>query len=195
MTNPNHPKPGSQIKVDPIKNLKDIKSIKKLLKDNLRDYALFIIGCNTNLRASDLVAITAGQVRTLKAGDDLVLTEQKTGKERRITLNAVCVAAIENLLGSQALEDDDPLFKSRKGTQLCVQSVHRLVKGWCNQINLKGNYGSHSLRKTWGYHQRVTFGADLPTLMTCFNHSTQRQTLKYLCVQPGELKAIYQNEI
>ncbi len=195
MTNPNHPKPGSQIKVDPIKNLKDIKSIKKLLKDNLRDYALFVIGCNTNLRASDLVAITAGQVRTLKAGDDLVLTEQKTGKERRITLNAVCVAAIENLLGSQALEDDDPLFKSRKGTQLCVQSVHRLVKGWCNQINLKGNYGSHSLRKTWGYHQRVTFGADLPTLMTCFNHSTQRQTLKYLCVQPGELKAIYQNEI
>ena len=195
MTNPNHPKPGSQIKVDPIKNLKDIKSIKKLLKDNPRDYALFIIGCNTNLRASDLVAITAGQVRTLKAGDDLVLTEQKTGKERRITLNAVCVAAIENLLGSQALEDGDPLFKSRKGTQLCVQSVHRLVKGWCNQINLKGNYGSHSLRKTWGYHQRVTFGADLPTLMTCFNHSTQRQTLKYLCVQPGELKAIYQNEI
>ena len=156
MTNPNHPKPGSQIKVDPIKMLKDIKSIKKLLKDNPRDYALFIIGCNTNLRASDLVAITAGQVRTLKAEDDLVLTEQKTGKERRITLNA---------------------------------------EGWCNQINLKGNYGSHSLQKTWGYHQRVTFGADLPTLMTCFNHSTQRQTLKYLCVQPGELKAIYQNEI
>lgn len=195
MINPNHPKPGSQIKVDPIKNLKDIKSIKKLLKDNLRDYALFIIGCNTNLRASDLVAITVGQVRTLKAGEDLVLKEIKTGKERRITLNAICVAAIENLLGSQALDDDDPLFKSRKGTQLCVQSVHRLVKGWCNQINLKGNYGSHSLRKTWGYHQRVTFGADLPTLMTCFNHSTQRQTLKYLCVQPGELKAIYQNEI
>jgi hypothetical protein len=53
----------------------------------------------------------------------------------------------------------------------------------------------HSLRKTWGYHQRVTFGADLPTLMTCFNHSTQRQTLKYLCVQPGEVKAIYKNEI
>ncbi|MEI6261429.1 MAG: tyrosine-type recombinase/integrase [Deltaproteobacteria bacterium] len=147
------------------------------------------------MRASDLVNITAGHVRTLKPGDDLVLSEQKTGKERRITLNAACVEAIENLLASFTLEDDDPLFKSRKGGKLCVQSVHRLVKGWCRQINLTGNYRSHSLRKTWGYHQRVTFGADLPTLMICFNHSTQRQTLKYLCVQPGEVKAIYQNEI
>jgi site-specific recombinase XerD len=195
MSNPNHPKTGSQIKVDPIKNLKDVKSIKKLLKDNPRDFALFVIGINTNLRASDLVNITVQQVQDLKAGNDLVLTEQKTGKERRITLNAACVDAIDNLLGSQALEDDDPLFKSRKGDQLCVQSVHRLVKGWCKQINLTGNYGSHSLRKTWGYHQRVTFGADLPTLMTCFNHSTQRQTLGYLCVQPDEIKGIYQNEI
>ena len=195
MSNPNHPKTGSQIKVDPIKNLKDVKSIKKLLKDNPRDFALFVIGINTNLRASDLVNITVQQVQDLKAGNDLVRTEQKTGKERRITLNAACVDAIDNLLGSQALEDDDPLFKSRKGDQLCVQSVHSLVIGWCNQINLKGNYGSHSLRKTWGYHQRVTFGADLPTLMTCFNHSTQRQTLGYLCVQPDEIKGIYQNEI
>ena len=195
MPNPNHPVKDSQTKVDPIKSIKDIKSIKKLLKNNLRDYALFIIGVNTNLRASDLVNITVGHVRILKPGNDLVLTEQKTGKERRITLNDSCVNAIENLLGSEVLEDEAPLFKSRKGGKLCVQSVHRLVKGWCKQINLTGNYGSHSLRKTWGYHQRVTFGADLPTLMTCFNHSTQRQTLKYLCVQPGEVKAIYKNEI
>ena len=193
--NQNHPVKDSQIKVDPIKNLKDIKSIKKLLKDNHRDYALFIMGINTNLRASDLINITVKQVRNLKPGEDLVLKEIKTGKERRITLNAACVDAIDILLGSQALEDEDPLFKSRKSGKLCVQSVHRLVKGWCRQINLSGNYGSHSLRKTWGYHQRVTFGADLPTLMTCFNHSTQRQTLKYLCVQPDEIKEIYQNEL
>ena len=85
MPNPNHPEKNSQTKVDPIKSIKDIKSIKKLLKNNLRDYALFIIGVNTNLRASDLVNITVQQVQDLKPGDDLVLTEQKTGKERRIT--------------------------------------------------------------------------------------------------------------
>ena len=126
MPNPNHPVKDSQTKVDPIKSIKDIKSIKKLLKNNLRDYALFIIGVNTNLRASDLVNITVQQVQDLKPGDDLVLTEQKTGMERRITLNAVCVAAIENLLGSQIIEDDDPVFKSRK----VESSVSNLFIGW-----------------------------------------------------------------
>jgi integrase len=195
MTNPNHPKKDSQIKVEPIKTLKDIKAIKKLLMDNPRDLALFTLGINTNLRASDLVNITVKQVSDLKAGDDLVLKEKKTGKERRISLNAACITAIQSLLKSSSLDDDDPLFKSRKGSKLLVQSVHRLVKGWCAEINLKGNYGSHTLRKTWGYHQRVTFGSDLPTLMECFNHATQRQTMKYLCVQPDEIKSIYANEL
>ena len=76
-----------------------------------------------------------------------------------------------------------------------VQTTHRLVKSWCKVINLKGNYGSHTLRKTWGYHQRVTFGVDLPRLMVCFNHSTQRQTLDYLCIQPEEIKDVYENEL
>jgi len=28
-----------------------------------------------------------------------------------------------------------------------------------------------------------------------FNHSTQRQTLDYLCVQPEEVKSLYMNEL
>jgi len=47
MLNQNHPVKDSQTKVDPIKSIKDIKSIKKLLKNNLRDYAIFIVGINT----------------------------------------------------------------------------------------------------------------------------------------------------
>ena len=55
--NPNHPKKGSTIKVDPIKKLKDIKAIKKILANKPRDLALFTIGINTNLRASDLLRL------------------------------------------------------------------------------------------------------------------------------------------
>ena len=193
--NPNHPKKGSQTRVDPIKNLKDIKSIKKLLLDKPRDHALFVMGINTNLRASDLINITVGQVRDLKSGEDLVLKEIKTGKSRRITLNSACVTAIKDLLESSNLTDSDPLFKSKKGDKLIVPSVSRLVKNWCRQINLKGNFAAHTLRKTWGYHQRVTFNTDIPTLMECFNHSTQKQTLTYLCVQPEEIRGVYENEL
>jgi hypothetical protein len=31
--------------------------------------------------------------------------------------------------------------------------------------------------------------------MVCFNHSSERQTLAYLCVQPEEIKSIYANQI
>jgi len=43
--------------------------------------------------------------------------------------------------------------------------------------------------------QRVTLGVGLPELMIAFIHSMQRQTLDYLCVQPEEIKNIYQNEL
>ena len=72
-----------------------------------------------------------------------------------------------------------------------MPSVNRLVKDWCRAINLRGNFGSHTLRKTWGYHQRVTVGTGIPELMVAFNHSSQRQTLDYLCIQPEEIKDAY----
>jgi integrase len=192
--NRNRPQKGDHIKVDPIKRRKDIESIKKLLGDDPRNFALFTIGINTNLRASDLLRIKVGQVRDLKPGDEIELKEKKTGKSRRITLNKVCVQAIQRLLASRPYTDEELLFTGQRGT-LTVPSVHRLVKGWCRSINLRGNYGSHSLRKTWGFHQRVTFGVDIPRLMVCFNHSTQRQTLDYLCIQPEEIRGVYENEL
>jgi integrase len=193
--NQNHPKKGSTIKVEPIKELKDIGTIKKLLADNPRDFALFTIGINTNLRASDLLQIKAGQVRNLKPNESFEIKEKKTKKPRRVTLNGVCIEAIRDLLASKPFEDSDYLFYSQRGKVLTVQAVIRIVKGWCETINLKGNFGSHTLRKTWGYHQRVDFGTDLPRLMVCFNHSTQRQTLEYLCIQADEIREVYENEL
>jgi integrase len=191
----NHPPKGSTIKVDPIKSTRHIKTIKKLLADKPLDYALFVIGINTNLRASDLLRIRVGQVKDLKPNDEIVLNEQKTRKERRINLNRACVEAIQRLLASKEYQDEDYLFTGQRG-RLTVPTVNAKVKSWCKALNLKGgNWGSHTLRKTFGYHQRVTFGTDLPTLMEIFNHSTQKQTLTYLCVQPEEIKNVYENEL
>ena len=189
--NLNHPVKGSSITVEPIRNLKDIKAIKKMLADNPRDTCLFTLGINTNLRASDILKIKVGQVQE---STELVLKERKTGKTRRITLNKVAIKAIEVLLAPRENTPEDYLFMGQRGP-LTVPTLSRMVKVWCRAINLKGNYGSHTLRKTWGYHQRVTYGMGLPELMVCFNHSSQRQTLDYLCVQPDEVRDIYLNEL
>ena len=192
--NYNHPPKGSTTKVDPIKSTRHIKNVKKLLADKPLDLALFTVGINTNLRASDLLRIKVGQVRDLKPNDEIVLNEKKTRKERRITLNRACISAIQRLMESKEYQDKDYLFTGQRGC-LTVPGVNAKVKNWCKALNLKGNYGSHTLRKTFGYHQRVTFKTDLPTLMEIFNHSTQKQTLNYLCVQPEEIKNVYEHEL
>ena len=192
--NYNRPEKGSSIKVDPIKSTKHIQTIKKLLNDKPLDYALFTVGINTNLRASDLLRIKVGQVKDLKPNDEIAINEKKTKKPRRITLNKACISAIQGLLTSKEYSDKDYLFTGQRGV-LTVPTVNQKVKSWCREINLKGNFGGHTLRKTFGYHQRVTFGTDLPTLMEIFNHSTQKQTLAYLCVQPDEIRNVYENEL
>jgi integrase len=192
--NPNHPPKGSNITVEPVRAIKDIQSIKKLLADKPLYSAIFIIGINTNLRAGDLLDLKAGKVRGLKPMDEISIKESKTGKPRRVSLNKACIEAINRLLASGPYQDDDYLFIGQRG-RLTVPTVNRLVKSWCRAFHLRGNYGSHTLRKTWGYHQRVTFGRGLPELMVVFNHSTQKQTLDYLCIQPEEIKSIYANVI
>ncbi len=77
--NYNHPVKGSTVKVEPIKRIKDIETIKKLLRDRPRDSAIFIIGINTNLRAIDLCSIKAGQIRGLKPMDSIEIRQKRNG--------------------------------------------------------------------------------------------------------------------
>ena len=158
MPNPNHPKKGDCIAVDPIRDMKDIKSIKRLLATKPRDFAIFVTGVNTNLRGSDLLKITVGQVRHLQVGEHFSLREKKTGKVRNITINKAVHEAITSLLKhlGEGVKDSDWLFQSRKGKgRLSIGTLNSMLKEWCSAINMKGNFGSHTLRKTFGYQHRV----------------------------------------
>ena len=92
--NPNHPKKGSLIIVEPIRERAAIKRIKKLLKSKPRDYCLFIFGINTAYRANEILSIRASQVRNLQAGDSLNVKMSKTGKYRRVSLNENVIKAM-----------------------------------------------------------------------------------------------------
>ncbi len=198
MPNPNHPKKGSIIKTEPIRELKDIRNIKKLLADKPRDLAIFVIGCNTALRSIDLLKLKVGQVRHLKVGDSLCVREQKTGKSKDICINNAVFDVVQKLLkhlGEEA-KDTDYLFQSRKSRgKLSTPTLNAMVKSWCKDIRLKINAGSHTLRRTAGYQHRVQFNTDVPTLMVMFNHSTQRQTLSYLGIQEQDVQDAYMKEI
>lgn len=76
--NPNHPQKGSTITVDPIRSEKDIKKVKRILRDNPRDLLLFTMGINNGLRISDLLKLKVGDVREVSASETLRIKETKT---------------------------------------------------------------------------------------------------------------------
>ena len=201
--NPNHPKLGDTIKVEPIRTVNAINNLKKHLAPSPRNFALFVVGINTAYRASELLSIRIGQVRHLKPGDRLEVKQKKTKKYRAVTMNTGCYEAIQKLLehlDRKALkvrdlswvDDDAYLFAGRRSDRaISVPTLNNLVKDWCRKVNLKGNYGSHTLRKTWGYMQRTKQDTPVPLLMQAFGHASQQQTLSYLCIQDEEIESIY----
>ena len=92
------------------------------------------------------------------------------------------------------MSDDDYLFKSRKGKHpLNIQAVNYLIKRWAASINLKGNYGAHSLRKTWGYIQRINYGVGFEVICKRFNHQSPAVTMRYLGITDKEVENILVN--
>ncbi len=194
----NRPKKGSKIKVQPFCNPADIKTLKLLLAHHPRNCCLFVLGINTGFRTSELLSITVKMVEYLHPGDTLEIKESKTGKIRRVSLNKACIDAIQKCLTSEEMlnaAEDCFLFSGQRGGPLGIAYVNRLVKRWAKSINLKGNYGAHTLRKTFGYHQRLRYKVELPVLTEVFGHRSQRQTLDYICVQGEEIQNVYSNEI
>ncbi|MES9948988.1 MAG: tyrosine-type recombinase/integrase [Candidatus Thiodiazotropha sp.] len=192
----NHPRRGSSIKVEPIRDRKAIKEIQNDLIEagKWRDYCLFTLGINTAYRASDLLSLTVGQVAHLQPGDLLEIKEKKTRKHRAVTLNHAAWGALDDWLRIHPRKDDpdSPLFPSRQGrAALTVSTVDRMVKHWCRTIGLHGHYGSHTMRKTWGYHQRKDNDAPLPLLMHAYGHATEAQTLNYLHIQERDLTDLF----
>jgi len=184
--NNNHPKKGSRIEVQPIRGEKDIKAIIQLLSGNGRDLLLFTMGINNGIRAGDLLKIKIGDVRYLKPGQVHQIIESKTKKKNMVVINKSVRKAFDNYLAQgDHKEDQDYLFKSQKGdnSPLSVQAVHALIKKWTRSINLKGNYGTHTLRKTWGYQQRIKFGVGFDLIAKRYNHTDPKTTMVYLGIE------------
>ena len=182
--------------VEPFKNKKDIEKIKQYLrgKDNLRDYTIFVVGINVGLRAGDLLSLKWSDVLnengTIK--DNLLITEEKTSKTKELTLNKSVKEALSEYL-KDVQEGEEYIFSSRKGNEhLQVRSLHRIIKQATRDLNIKGNYGTHSLRKTFGYH-RYKAGIPLETLQKMFNHSSQAITLKYIGITKEVIQDAYKS--
>ena len=186
--------------VDPLKNKKDIQKIKQYLKgkDNKRDYMLFVVGINVGLRVGDLLKLKIKDVIDNNGNfkDKIFITEEKTDKTRNLKLNDSVKESIKLYLDSlKSYDMDDYLFKSRKGNKpLRVDSTHKIIKNTLRELNIKGNYGTHTLRKTWSYHIYMSNSSNpriLAILQKALNHSSQAVTLRYIGIEQEEILDLY----
>ena len=134
-------------------------------------------------------------VKDLQPGEGFTIKEQKTNKSNIVMINKEVRRALAVYLDEVKPNDEDYLFKSRigKNQPLNRSYVNSLVKKWTAE--LKGNYGTHSLRKTFGYIQRKVFGTSFEVICKRFNHSNPSITMRYLGIEDKEVNGILLNEI
>ena len=153
------------------------------------------MGINNGLRANDLVKLKVHQVEDCKSGDTVTVIESKTKKPNVLVINKSVHKALQKYLKEMNPDPEGYLFRSKKGGHITSQSVGRLVKTWAAAINLKGNYGAHTLRKTWGYHQRINHGVGFEIICKRYNHSSPAITMGYLGIEDKEVHTVLMNEI
>jgi integrase len=183
--------------VDPIRDEKKIKDMKTYLKGkNLRDYALFVVGINVALRISDLLKLTWSDVldENMKDFKAVRLIEGKTRKKRDITLNKTSQKALREFLDSlDTYGMDDYIFKSREreNKPLSRQQALNILKKAALAVGIKDdNVGTHTLRKTWGYHAWKK-GFSPALIMETLNHSNLNVTKRYLGIRQDEINDLY----
>lgn len=180
--------------VSPIKDLKQIEILKLYLKEkNFRDYVMFVVGINTNLRVSDFLELRIADVWTGKKVREYVeLKEQKTNKSRKIKINENMEKVLREYIKNEELKMEDYLFQSKKGKNKPIsrqQAYYILSKAgeWCG---IEEPISCHSLRKTWGYWAWKQ-GKSLALIMTGYNHSSISVTKRYLSIEQEELDEVY----
>ncbi len=150
---------------------------------------LFVIGTNCGLRISDILNLNVGDVRNKT---HIKITEKKTGKFKKLPINSKLKPMLEEFIKSR--KNDEPLFLSRWGHRLDRVTAYFIIKNACEQAKLEEKIGTHSMRKSFGYHHYQQF-KDVVILQKIFNHSSPQITLRYIGIEQDEIDDSYNNFI
>lgn len=175
--------------MQPFRRKTDIERIKRVLSKRPRDLALFVVGINAGLRGSDLLVLRWSDVlgRDGAIREIIELSERKTGNRRKIAVSDAMRQALHGWFHEVgASKRDGLLFPGRDGAVMSIQRLHQLVNEWAELASLRGNWGSHSLRKTYGYFLYQQ-GVGVALLMKMFGHSSQSITLRYIGIEQEDI--------
>ena len=176
-------------KVEPIRKISDLKKVERILSKNPRDLLMFTIGTNCGLRISDILALDVGDV---KGKNYVQLVEKKTRKFKKFPINAKLKPMLDEF--TQGRKIDEPLFMTKFKNRLGRVTAYYTIRQACKQAHLEEKFGTHSMRKTFGYHHYKKY-KDVALLQKIFNHSCPAVTLTYIGIEQEQINKSYANFI
>jgi integrase len=184
---------------EPIRNKKDIQKMADywLRKGSPRNRLIVVLGVHSALRISDLLSLTWGDVCDFARGGlkkQIVLTEGKTGKEKRFPLHKKAAEALSLYLASLGGQPSAESFifaaRGKKNRPICRSQAWKIVKEAARAVGAEGNISCHSLRKTFGYHAWRE-SAPPVILMDIYNHTSFTTTRRYLGITQDDRDRLY----
>lgn len=179
--------------VEPIKNKEDVKAVEDYLaRQSERNHLIFVFGINSGLRVSDILGLNISDVQDKTYVE---IKEKKTGKYKRFPLNNKLQRLIKEYLNNTrkdvySVDEDEPLFVGKKHKRLNRSQVYRFLNEACKNVGLDINVGTHTMRKTFGYHHYKQFN-DVALLQKILNHSSPSITLRYISIYQEEIDSSY----
>jgi len=167
--------------VQAVKDLDTVRLISHLLERRCSKQMSHIwnIGLNLALRISDLLSIQFADINQGR----LIIRESKTGKRAEIKLNTKTMILINQIQLTHP--NHDYLFQSYRNQKainsppapLSRRSVSKAFELISEELNL--HLGTHSMRKTRGYHLYHKT-KDIARVMKMLRHSSESTTLRYI---------------
>ena len=176
--------------VEPIRDKKQLRKIETILRKNsLRDLLIFTMGTNCGLRISDILNLDVSDV---KDKNYINIIEKKTNKPKRFPINTKLKPMLEKFTKDRKL--NEPLFLSIFGNRMERTQCYRIINEACRKAGVEYKVGTHTLRKTFGYHHYQKY-RDIALLQKIFNHSTPVVTLRYIGIDQDMIDESYSNFI
>ena len=163
--------------------------VSKLEKDGEIVWALLIMtGLYTGLRISDLLKLTWSDI----TGDVIELTEQKTGKHRKISVNP----KLKEMATRHCRGKIGFVFTAGYGKSYSRQHVNRELHVIAKKYGITTSFSTHSLRKSMGkrvYESNGSSEKSLVLLSDIFNHASIRTTKLYIGINEENISDCYMN--
>jgi len=171
-------------------------------KYKVRNRTLFLLGCNTGLRISELLSLNVGDVWRYSRPVEVVYVQKQHTKGklegRKISIkggaqNAIYEYILWKKKNKDSLAKRAPLFTSRHRRRMVRQQAHNVIKAAIDACELPGLITTHSMRKTFANKVLRASDGNIKILQELLGHRTLETTHAYLTADEDELRSVVPN--